>query len=140
MTDIVHARGTAAVEIFRRDLIASLERGIAANEKALAALSHVLLGQAYVVRSAHGIVLDFTIDAQGRVSDPRPTSPAAAPRFDIATATHLAQACGDGTGQPFEAVHVNHALKEAIATDQRLIGELKAGAKPSEAEKIVQKS
>lgn len=137
MTDIIHARGTQAVELFRRDLIAQLERDIAACERALERFNGaVLLGQGWIVRSAHGLCMSFCID-QGQVSDPAVTGPGSATRFTHDDAELVAGNMRDGTGEPFECVYVTDAIREHLVESRRMLAELQAGAKPSEVEQSV---
>lgn len=133
MTDIVHASGTAAVELFRRDLIATAERDIAACERALERLKGTLLGQGWIVRSAHGLCMSYTID-MGRVENPAVTGPATATRFTRDDAENVASSMRDGTGEPFVVVYVTDAIAEHIAQSKKMLADLKAGAKPSQIE------
>lgn len=131
MTDIVHARGTQAVELFRRELIADLERDIAASERALERLSGTLLGQGWIVRSAHGLCMSYTIDL-GRVENPAVTGPGSATRFTRDDAEQVAAVTRDGTGEPFTVVYVTDAIKDHIERSRRMLADLRNGAKPSE--------
>lgn len=133
MSNIIHARGTQAVELFRRDLIAQFERDIAASERALERLKGTLLGQGWIVRSAHGLCMSYTID-MGRVENPAVTSPATATRFTRDDAENVAANMRDGTGEPFRVVYVTDAIREHIEQSRRMLADLKAGAKPSEVE------
>lgn len=130
MTNIIHARGTQAVELFRRELVADLERDIAACERALERLKGTLLGQGWIVRSAHGLCMSFCID-MGRVENPAVTGPATATRFTRDDAEEVAANMRDGTAEPFRVVYVTDAIREHIERCQRMLADLKAGAKPS---------
>lgn len=132
MADLI-TRASAAVELFRRDLIADLERDIAASHKALDRLKGTLLGQGWIVRSAHGLCMSYTIDL-GRVENPAVTGPATATRFTRDDAEQVAEATQDGTGEAFTVVYVTDAIREHITRCERMLADLRQGMKPSEVE------
>jgi len=112
----------------RQGFIDSLEASIADLMAAHRNLSNVLLGQGFVVMSAHGLTMDFDVDAKGNVSNPRSARPHRARRFGLDDARLLASVTKDGTGQPFKAVHVLEAIALTMAEEQNVLNMLKKGA------------
>lgn len=112
----------------RQDFIDSLESSIDNLMDAHRNLSNVLLGQGFVVMSAHGLTMTFDVDAKGNVSNPRSARPHRARRFGLDDARLLASVTKDGTGEPFKAVHVLEAIALTMTEEQRILNVLKKGA------------
>ena len=112
----------------RQDFIDSLESSIAELMTAHRNLTHVLLGEGFVVMSAHGLTIDFDVDADRVISNPHSERPHLARRFTRDDARRAASATHDGTGEPFKAVHVLEAISLTMNEEQRILELLKKGA------------
>lgn len=117
---------SAKSQAIKEEVLAELRFKRAELVAALGSLSGVLLGQGFVVVSGAGIALKFRVDGQ-QVFDPVTSGgPHLATRFTKQDAENIAASVTDGHGDHGRALHVNVALKEAIAETDRVIAMIEA--------------